>query len=276
MEEIEDSLAKNKSKKNRVAIGWVAIGIFFMGIGFFFNRSSPEKEAYMYIFIYGSYVIGFQIFITQFEYYLKKYVITKYFYWFTQVVFGLILLSGKGIIMLGKVFSAIIFVFTTSAFLLLKTLEYMDVNNNFEISLFLSITLISITFSFKGNSIVNWIARITETGSDERLERDLKIINKYLGQTQIKFFIYCLYFICIITFTVINLSNPDPGTKQNTYLVIQSFGALVAFDRILNNKKIMEPWTSKIKEIAGVWKEIRKTPLKEIFKEEEEEIEGQN
>lgn len=275
MERNDQNKASNKRDNFLLKYGGIIFGILCLTTASLFAYFESEKQAYSYIFIGLFYFLGFQLIITHFKKHFLGFYLTRILYYTFQVIFAIVFILATAFSLLGKVLIAIIVVFSFSTLFLLKSLELLDVENHFEISLFLSFTFIAIIFSFKGNAIVNWLARKTDSSDKERLDSDLKIINKYLGQSQIRFFIYCLYFICIITFTVINLSNPDPNTKQNTYLVIQSFGALVAFDRILNNTKIMEPWVSKIKMIPGAWKEIRKTPLKEIFKEEEEETESQ-
>lgn len=263
--EIENPIPKNEQSRVKYLFaeyGGFLFGLFFLGV-WFFTLKIPDEEGWGIFIQVPIFLLALQVMVYPFRIWLKRYFVTRIFYLVIQISFGLVFILAYIYALFGRVFIAIIGFISVSFVALAKSLEFLEVENPVDIALFFSFTFSTILFSYRGNLIVNWLARKMDSGNKDDLERDLEKVNKYLGQSQIRFLIYSTYFFLICLFTLIYLlgkANPDDNF---VFLSLQSFAAFIAFDTAYEKRALMKPWLSVITSIPEFFKELVQIPLKE-------------
>tara|TARA_R110002020_G_scaffold105483_5_gene246078 strand:+ start:3350 stop:4162 length:813 start_codon:yes stop_codon:yes gene_type:complete len=217
------------------------IGCFFylmLGKDYF-----PSRMIGMFFWL-----VSLNIALDCFDPILKKYLLTRVFTKLVQGLLLLVLLTLVIFLLVGSVYISVVLVFFFIAAPLKVGLDLLDVKNSTEISAFLSFTCSSIAFSYKGNAIINRITIFWRGRDKQKIQQELNLINTYLGEKQIRFFIYLAYFVVIITATVVNLAEvfKDSSEQDFLYLTLQSFAAFIAFEALVEKKSLMKPWTDKL------------------------------
>lgn len=250
----------------------VPLGIVILLFSRYLFSVPEEGNGWVHVVRIPMLLLGLQLVTHPFRKFLKKYFVTRMFYWALQIVsvIGFFLIYAFSLI--GRVMIAIMLFFALSSILISKTLEYFSVQNPLLIGLFLSFTISVIVFSYKGNSIVNRFAVFLEGGDKKNVESDLTIVNKFLGPSQIKYMIYCTYFLLIVILTTMHLAGQLPTDNDQNYmfLTLQSFAAFVAFETIVEKRDLMKPWFEALKKFRDLFEEIKKTPSQEIFKDKDD------
>lgn len=271
---MENSTESETSKPKRWSrFAEIAFGMVVLGVCWYFFSIPEEGNSWVHVVRIPLLLLGMLLVTSPFSKFLKKYFFTRIFYWGLQLVAIVVFLLVYAFSLFGRLMIAMMFVFVLTTVLISKTLEYLEIQNPLDTGLFLAFTLSAILFSFKGNQIVNWLALKMEGGDSQKIEGDLKIINKYLGHTQIKYVIYLLYFVLIIVFTVLHLIGrlPNENDQNFMFLTLQSFAAFVAFDTLFEKRLLMKPWLDLALSIEGGYRELKKKQLKGAFREGDEE-----
>lgn len=269
MESNEVQVGSHKRKRRILGI---MIGMFSIGLSWVLFSLWEQNRFFAVLFSTCLLLLGLNLMVDPMEDFLKKYLITRKLYLTLKAVSLVVFLIMFALIIFGLAALPIIFFVGGTSILMSKLLGHYGVVNHSEIGLFISFTASAIAFSFLGNSIIKWfVVLIVEGGDEKAAEKWLKYTHKFFGQSQLRFFVYCIYFLLIVWFTILNLLGKLPtNTDQNfMFLTLQSFAAFVAFDTMIEKRKLIKPWIILAGFIKDGLMSIRDSPLGEIFKEEE-------
>ncbi|ERM80549.1 hypothetical protein P872_12310 [Rhodonellum psychrophilum GCM71 = DSM 17998] len=239
------SAEEEKRKRDRYLVPILSIFVGLVGwlfYSFLGKDYFPSRVIGMLFWL-----IGLNIAVSPFERILKKFLLTRVL---LKLVQGLLIIALVVLfisVSVGSVYVSVILVFMFVVAPIKVGLDLLDIKNSSEIAIFLSFTFSSIAFSYKGNAIINRITIFWRGRDKEKIQRELELINTYLGEKQIRFFIYLAYFLVIISATVFDLAEvfKDSSEQNFLYLTLQSFAAFLAFEALIEKKSLMKPWTDK-------------------------------
>lgn len=273
---MEDSSTPNKTSPDIVPqanYGGLALGILALLISFvlFFNGEENRFLFRIAGICFG--LLAINLFISPFSKQLKKRLATRIFYWTIQLFSIIALVSLIVVVVFGMAAAPIFLCVAAISILISKLLSHYDVQNHFAIGLFISFTTTAIAFSFYGNSLIKWFNLWVIEGGDKRnSDKWTRYTRIFFGQGQIRYFVYCLYFLLIIVFTIMDLIGkfPTDDDQNFMFLTLQSFAAFVAFDTIAEKRVLMKPWVMLVEMVNDGLKKVKNTSLKELLDEEDE------
>ncbi len=248
----------------------IIFGLAFFGLSWFAFSIPSIGNEWVHVIRIPMLLLGIHLIIHPIRDLLKKFFLTRIIYRTLQVISALTFILIYAFSLFGRVMIAMIMVFMFLLIFISKVLEYFNINNPLEVGLFLTFTILAIVFSFKGNKIVNWLAIKMEGGDSKKINGDLIIINKYLGQSQIRYLVYCIYFILIVISTIFHLigQNSYEPDQNFMFLSLQSFAAFLAFETIIEKSQLMSPWVNLSKSLDGGFRSLKKKRLQDIFNDE--------
>lgn len=253
---------KNWIKKIFPKYGGIAFGLFFLGMWYF--SLGISKEAGWVFFIQLFFLMtAIELFIYPFKAWFYRYWLTKILYISYQIVFGVFFMGLRIFVLFGRFFMALFLLVGGSTFLFAKAFEFFQVPNPLDVSLFISITGSALLFSYRGNKIVDWFDKLTDSNDSTWRADDREILGKVLGPPQIKFLIYSLYFVMIILFTLVYLIGKSESDNF-IFITLQSFAAFVAFDTAYEKRDQIRPWFQIVDGAPGFFRNLFQDVIKDL------------
>ncbi|SHO63033.1 hypothetical protein [Algoriphagus zhangzhouensis] len=253
---VSEEEKKQKSSKYLPSIMGICVGVLGWVFYSILDQDYYPNKVLGVLF----WLVSLNLILDPFTQSLKKHLITRAILKIVQGLLIIVLGALAILLLVGSVYIAVMLVFFLVSAPLKIALDLLDVKNSTEISTFLSLTFSSIAFSYKGDTIINNITAFWRRKRKEKIRGELELINTYLGQDQIRFFIYFFYFLAIITATIVDLAEVfnDYSGPNYLFLVLQSFAAFIAFEALVEKKSLMKPWTDKLSALRRFISEIRK------------------
>jgi hypothetical protein len=212
-------------------------------------------------------LFGILLILTPFTETLEKYKATRVLFRGIQIVGAITFILLSAYTVVGKVMLSIVFPMALLTVFGAKALSYFGFENAEYVSYFYSFTVTAILFSFWGN----WLLRKSFSmfgSSKETVEKELPYVRWLLGQDQIRYGVYVLYFVLLVLSTNFELLGDKAADESHNLvtLTLQSFAVFLAFEILVEKRHLMSPYGEFLKGLKEVFSEIRNKSFEEIFK----------